>query len=110
VVGDLAAVPQADPTPNLSLPTTAQVAFQQAPVVAANLLRSLRGEPLQTFRWNDLGEMLSLGKGEAAVTGAGITLAGPAAFQVRRLAYLARLPRLSLQVKAAAGWLAALSP
>jgi NADH dehydrogenase len=54
--------------------------------------------------------MLSLGKGEAAVTGAGITLAGPAAFQVRRLAYLARLPRLSLQVKAAAGWLAALSP
>jgi NADH dehydrogenase len=87
-----------------------QVAFQQAPVVAANLLRSLRGEPLQEFRWNDLGEMLSLGKGEAAVTGAGITLAGPAAFQVRRLAYLARLPRLSLQVKAAAGWLAALSP
>lgn len=110
VVGDLAAVPQADPTPNVSLPTTAQVAFQQAPLVAANLLRSLRGEPLQEFRWNDLGEMLSLGKGEAAVTGAGLTLAGPAAFQVRRLAYLARLPRLSLQVKAAAGWLAALSP
>jgi NADH dehydrogenase len=110
VVGDLAAVPQVEPTAEVSLPTTAQVAFQQAPVVAANLLRSLRGEPLQDFRWNDLGEMLSLGRGEAALTGAGITLAGPAAFQVRRLAYLARLPRLSLQVKAAAGWLAALTP
>ena len=110
VVGDLAAVPQVELAAEASLPTTAQVAFQQAPVVAANLLHSLRGEPLQPFRWNDLGEMLSLGRGEAAVTGAGLTLAGPAAFQVRRLAYLARLPRLSLQLKAAAGWLAALTP
>ena len=110
VVGDLAAVPHVELAAEASLPTTAQVAFQQAPVVAANLLHSLRGEPLQPFRWNDLGEMLSLGRGEAAVTGAGLTLAGPAAFQVRRLAYLARLPRLSLQLKAAAGWLAALTP
>jgi len=78
--------------------------------VAANLLRSLGDEPLREFRWNDLGEMLSLGLGEATVTGSGLTLAGPAAFQVRRLAYLARLPRLSLQLKAAAGWLTALRP
>jgi len=110
VVGDLAAVRQSASAADGSLPTTAQVAFQQAPVVAANLLRSLRGEPLETFRWNDLGEMLSLGRGEAALTGAGFTLAGPAAYQIRRLAYLARLPRLSHQMRVAAGWLAELSP
>lgn len=88
------------------LPGTAQVAFQQAPVLATNLIRSLRGEPLQPFRWSNLGEMLSLGRGEAALTGSGLTLAGPAAFQIRRLAYLTRLPGLPHQLRVAAGWLA----
>jgi NADH dehydrogenase len=100
VVGDLAAL---EATP---LPTTAQVAFQQAPVVATNLLRSLAGEALEPFAWKDLGEMLSLGRGEACLTGMGMTLAGKAAYQVRRLAYLTRLPGRSFQLRVAAGWLA----
>jgi NADH dehydrogenase len=100
VVGDLAALESP------SLPTTAQVAFQQAPVVAANLLRSLAGEPLEPFTWKDLGEMLSLGRGEACLTGMGVTLAGKTAYQVRRLAYLTRLPGRSFQLRVAAGWLA----
>jgi NADH dehydrogenase len=105
VVGDLAAVPQTPQGQGLSLPTSAQVAFQQAPVVAANLLAHLEGRELQPFRWTDLGEMLSLGRGEAALTSSGITLAGPAAFQLRRLAYLTRLPGLRQQLRVAAGWL-----
>ncbi|MFN9621197.1 MAG: NAD(P)/FAD-dependent oxidoreductase [Synechococcaceae cyanobacterium] len=104
VLGDLAHVPgDDDETP---LPSTAQVAFQQAPVAAANLLRSLAGEPLHPFRFQELGEMLSLGVGEASLSGLGINLAGPAAFQLRRIAYLTRLPRRSLQLRVAAGWLA----
>jgi len=110
VVGDLAAVPQPAPASSSSLPTTAQVAFQQAPVLAANLIRSLRGEALQPFSWTDLGEMISLGKGEAALTGSGITLAGPAAYQLRRLAYLTRLPGLPHQLRVAAGWIADWTP
>ncbi|MFM7267371.1 MAG: NAD(P)/FAD-dependent oxidoreductase, partial [Cyanobium sp.] len=86
VVGDLGAVPQPPEAQGLSLPTTAQVAFQQAPVVAANLLASLQGREAQPFRWSDLGEMISLGRGEASLTSGAITLAGPAAFQLRRLA------------------------
>ncbi len=88
------------------LPATAQVAFQQADCLAGNLLHSLAGEPLDTFQYNDLGEMMSLGEGEASLTGGGFTLAGAAAFQIRRLAYLARLPGRSHQLKVAAGWLA----
>ena len=38
--------------------------------------------------------------------GMGITLAGPAAFQLRRLAYLARMPGLQHQLRVAGGWLA----
>ncbi|MEB3185678.1 MAG: FAD-dependent oxidoreductase [Cyanobacteriota bacterium] len=99
-VGDVAALPD-EP-----LPATAQVAFQQAECLAANLMRAAAGEQLQPFAFNDLGEMLSLGVGEATVTGMGITLAGSAAFQLRRLAYLTRLPGTPHQLRVAAGWLA----
>jgi NADH:ubiquinone reductase (non-electrogenic) len=105
VVGDLGAVPESPDAQELSLPTTAQVAFQQAPVVAANLLASLEAREARPFHWSDLGEMISLGRGEASLTSGGITLAGPTAFQLRRLAYLTRLPGLPQQLRAAAGWL-----
>jgi NADH dehydrogenase len=106
VVGDLASVagPQTDPPSQA--PPTAQVAFQQAPVAARNVMHALAGEPLEPFLWNDLGEMLSLGKGEASLTGGGLTLAGAPAFLLRRLAYLTRLPGLPQQLRVAAGWLA----
>jgi NADH dehydrogenase len=104
VVGDLANLP--GPEDDDPLPSTAQVAFQQAPVAAANLLHSLAEEPLEPFRFQELGEMMSLGVGEASLTGLGVNLAGPAAYPLRRLAYLARLPRRSLQLRVAAGWLA----
>jgi NADH dehydrogenase len=82
------------------------VAYQQAELLAANLRKALAGEPLEAFHWNDLGEMLGLGIGQASITGMGLTLAGPAAHQIRRLGYLARLPGLGHQLKVAAGWLA----
>ena len=88
------------------LPATAQVAYQQAQQLAANLLLSLADQPLKPFQWNDLGEMIGLGIGQASLTGLGLTLAGPAAFQIRKLAYLARMPGLSHQLRVAAGWLA----
>jgi NADH dehydrogenase len=50
--------------------------------------------------------MLSLGKGEASLTGGGLTLAGAPAFAIRRLAYLTRMPGLPQQLRVAAGWLA----
>lgn len=106
VVGDLAAVAGSQPDPDGPHPPTAQVAFQQAPVVARNVLHALAAEPLESFAWKDLGEMLSLGRGEASLTGGGLTLAGAPAFAIRRLAYLTRLPGLPQQLRVAAGWLA----
>ena len=97
------ASPGDDPPP---WPANAQVAFQQATCLATNLLQARREAPLQTFRFHDLGEMLSLGRGEATLVGGGLTLAGAAAFHLRRLAYLTRLPGRSHQLRVAAGWLA----
>ncbi|MEB3156037.1 MAG: FAD-dependent oxidoreductase [Cyanobacteriota bacterium] len=106
VVGDLAALPATGTDPTGPPPASAQVAFQQAAVAARNVMRALAGEPLEPFVWQDLGEMLSLGKGEATLTGGGLTLAGAPAFALRRLAYLTRLPGLPQQLRGAAGWLA----
>ncbi len=110
-LGDAAAGPaptvEGDGAAGPAWPATAQVAYQQAERVADNVLRSLAGEPLQPFQWNDLGEMLGLGIGQASLTGLGLTLAGPGADRLRRLAYLARLPGLPHQLRVAAGWLAA---
>lgn len=103
--GDVAAVPDSNGQP---LPATAQVAFQQAPVLAHNLLASLMGRTLNDFHWNNLGEMLNLGPGQATVTAKGITLAGPVAARLREAVYMKRLPGLSHRVGAAAGWLAGL--
>lgn len=102
-LGDGAAVATSADTP---LPSNAQVAIQQAECLATNLLHSLAGEDLEPFAYRDLGEMMSLGRGEASLTGSGITLAGQAAYQLRRLAYLTRLPGRSHQLKVAAGWAA----
>ena len=101
--GDVAAVP--DKRRQQPLPATAQVAMQQAPVLAHNVLASLDGEPLQDFHWNDLGEMLSLGRGQAAITAKGFTMAGPTAARLREAVYLARMPGAGHRLAAAAGWL-----
>jgi NADH:ubiquinone reductase (non-electrogenic) len=101
-VGDIAAVDSGEGP----LPATAQVAFQQASCLADNLLRAAAEEPLLPLDYKDLGEMMSLGIGEASLVGGGFTLAGSAAFQLRRLAYLTRLPGRSHQLRVAAGWLA----
>ena len=101
--GDVAAVP--DGTRQQPLPATAQVAMQQAPVLAHNILASLHGEPLQDFHWNNLGEMLSLGCGQATITAKGFTMAGPTAAKLREATYLVRMPGTGHRLAAAAGWL-----
>jgi NADH dehydrogenase len=101
-IGDVAQVPDATGHP---LPCNAQVAFQQATCLAANLRRDAVGEALQPFSYKDLGEMMSLGRQEASITGGGLTLAGRAAYELRRLAYLTRLPGTGHRLRVAAGWL-----
>ena len=102
--GDVAAVPDKKGQQQ-SLPATAQVAMQQAPVLAHNILASRDGEPLRDFQWNDMGEMLSLGRGQAAITAKGFTMAGPAAAKLREAAYLARMPGAAHRLAATVGWL-----
>ncbi|WP_269604123.1 NAD(P)/FAD-dependent oxidoreductase [Prochlorococcus marinus] len=86
-------------------PSSAQVAMQQGSLVAQNIISLRRGNELQPFQYEDLGEMLSLGIGNASITGYGITLAGPIAFEIRRFAYLMRMPGFLLSFKSSGSWL-----
>jgi NADH dehydrogenase len=47
------------------LPGTAPVAMQQGRLIAANILRELRGQPRQKFRFRDKGQMATIGRSRA---------------------------------------------
>ena len=79
--------------------------MQQGEAVGDAIAALQAGEEPQTFEFQDRGEMLSLGIGDATLTGLGITLAGPLAFQLRRATYLTRMPGLSVGVRSAGAWL-----
>ena len=87
------------------VPATAQVAFQQADYAAWNIWASLSDRPLLPFRYQHLGEMLTLGENNATLSGLGIKLEGTIAHLVRRLAYLNRLPTLEHQLKVGCNWI-----
>jgi demethylphylloquinone reductase len=86
-------------------PPTAQVAIQQADYCAWNLRSSITGKPPLPFRYQPLGEMLTLGVDEATISGLGIQLDGSFAYLIRRLAYLYRLPTLKHQLTVGFNWL-----
>jgi NADH:ubiquinone reductase (non-electrogenic) len=87
------------------VPATAQAAFQQADYTAWNIWASLTNRPLLPFHYQQLGEMMALGKDNATLTGLGIKLDGPLASVARRMAYLYRLPTLDHQLKVGFNWL-----
>lgn len=63
VVGDLAHFE--DPDYGGVLPGLAPVAIQQGKHAAKNVLRSLKGAPLDTFRYFDKGQMATIGRASA---------------------------------------------
>jgi NADH dehydrogenase len=60
-IGDIAAFKDGDSM----LPGVAQVAMQQGRCAAKNILHSIEGEPLETFRYKDLGSMATIGRKRA---------------------------------------------
>ncbi|MBV9388596.1 MAG: NAD(P)/FAD-dependent oxidoreductase [Chroococcidiopsidaceae cyanobacterium CP_BM_ER_R8_30] len=102
-LGDLADCRDAE---GQQVPSTAQAAFQQADYVGWNIWASLTDRPLLPFRYQNLGEIMTLGTNNATLTGLGIKLDGPLAYVVRRLAYLYRMPNLEHQLKVGFNWIA----
>ena len=88
-----------------SLPATAQVAYQQSDYCAWNIWASATDRPLLSFRYQPLGEMMTLGTDNATINGLGLKLDGPMAYVARRLIYLYRLPTLKHQLTVGFNWI-----
>lgn len=104
-LGDAASLVDADGKP---VPASAQAAFQQAGYAAWNLWASLDPHPfrpLLPFRYQPLGEMLSLGSDTAVLSGLGLTLSGSLGYLARRLVYLGRMPTWEHQLKLGWQWI-----
>jgi NADH dehydrogenase len=61
VAGDICALKQ----DGVLLPGVAQVAKQEGAHAARNIVRAVRGEPPQSFRYRDYGNMATIGRGSA---------------------------------------------
>ncbi|MBD3881360.1 NAD(P)/FAD-dependent oxidoreductase [Phormidium tenue FACHB-886] len=101
-LGDLAECIDAD---GQRVPGTAQAAFQQSEYAGWNLWASIVGKPLLPFRYQALGEIMTLGKDNATLAGLGVKLDGPFAHIARRLLYLYRMPTLDHQIKVGLNWI-----
>ena len=87
------------------LPLTAQVAMQEGNHLAKNMELLFQEKDLLPFEFQDNGEMISLGIGEASISALGVTLSGKLAFEARRLIYASKMPVISKSVKSTFSWL-----
>lgn len=99
-LGDIAFYPAATPT----LAGTAQLAFQEASLVADNVAALLSGGKLKSKHFEELGEAVSLGTERAAVLAGGKAFGGPLARQARFALYTSRLPTWHHRLRVGASW------
>ncbi|XAR51047.1 NADH:ubiquinone reductase (non-electrogenic) [Bertholletia excelsa] len=103
-IGDSSALRDSD---GRILPATAQVAFQQADFTGWNLWAAINQRPLLPFRFQNLGEMMTLGRNDAAISPSfieGLTLEGALGHTARKIAYLFRFPTNEHRFKVGISW------
>lgn len=89
---------------NKPSPTTAQFAERQGRQAALNLVRVLKGELTQPFRFKALGQLCSIGGYEAVAEMFGMRVSGFLAWFLWRGVYLFKLPTWSRRIKVALDW------
>jgi demethylphylloquinone reductase len=99
-LGDIAFYRDATPT----LAGTAQLAYQEATLASRNIRALIAGQELQTKKFEELGEAVSLGTERAAVLAGGKAFGGPLARQARFALYTSRLPTWHHRLRVGASW------
>ncbi len=101
-LGDCASIPDGA---GGTYPPTAQHAIREGPLLADNIVATLRGAPLEPFAFRSLGMMASLGAREAVAQLPGDrVLTGFPAWFLWRSYYLLRLPGLDRRLRVAFDW------
>jgi len=87
-----------------ALAGTAQLALQEAHLLARNVRAFIAGRELKSKHFIELGEAVSLGTERAAVLSAGKAVGGPLARQARFAMYTGRLPTWHHRLRVGASW------
>jgi NADH dehydrogenase len=88
-IGDIAGF--LDPATGKPVPGLAATAEQQGHAVAENIRRRLCGRPMRPYHYQLLGQLLSLGRNQAALDVFGVKLEGFIAWVIWRAIHLAKL-------------------
>ena len=101
-LGDCASTPSKD---GGFVPATAQHAIREGPLLADNIIATMKGSPTKPFEFESLGMMASLGarQGVASLFNKYLVTGFPA-WALWRTYYLARLPGLDRQARVAFDW------
>ena len=86
-------------------PPTAQFAMRQAKQLAANLIRTFRGQPTRPFSFKNLGMLASLGNRSAVANIFGVRISGFFAWVLWRAVYLGKLPSLARKLEVVGDWI-----
>lgn len=100
-LGDCAAIRQVDGQVS---PPTAQHALRQARTCARNIVASMRGQPLQIFKFTGLGKLGSLGRRCAVAEVFGLKLKGLVAWLLWRGVYMSKFPGFDGQLRLLVDW------
>jgi NADH dehydrogenase len=100
-IGDSASIPDPNGKPYLS---TAQNASRQGPHAARNVIRTLNGEPVRPFVFNDIGSLAAIGCRTAVARVFGIKLSGFLAWWLFRTVYLMKMPSWSRKARIVIDW------
>jgi len=101
VIGDQAWVHEKD---GQAYPMRAQFAVREGIVAAENIVRSLQGLSLKEFHFQDLGFILSIGKGGALAKIMGVRFSGPIAWLIYRAAYLTKVVGVRAKMNTLLDW------
>ncbi len=101
-LGDCAFVPAPDGSPYAA---TAQNATRQGTILAANIVRTIKGEPTRAFIFKPLGSLAALGCRTAVARVFGIKVAGFLAYLLFRVTYLGKMPTLSRKARVLIDWM-----
>jgi len=85
-------------------PATAQFAFRQGILIAKNIARQLRRQPLEPFAFKGLGELASIGHHLAVAEILGFQFSGFFAWWMWRTIYLQKLPRFDRKIRVVLDW------
>ncbi len=101
-LGDCAEIPQADGTGTYA--PTAQNATREGKLVAQNIVRELRGEQTQPFRYKPMGELALVGRRVGVARVFGQNFSGVFAWAMWRAVYLAKMPSYAQQARILGDW------